>query len=332
MVGSEEGIFRRVNFVDPKHGSLMDQLDSAYRAQVHKIEKDRLSELSSKFHGVVSPTQDQIMGTLEHFADARLRWVNKVSGQPMLVGLGSARDNAVTEYGKKNIWAIANLAVSKNLGIVTGKWCRGYMGVYGESFLTVKKDYNRGWAYSSAVPLLGQESDPKQLEDAPEWYKVLKEEALSPPHASFVARTPDIVVPPQTLGCLFATPGIGTMEEFWRIVLDRQMKDRNLSMFSWRSEDSIPPKMILDEPLGNQSWKWDFLIMLAEMQVQSQTVSQEDYNSVEILRVGKTVEHPDSLLRIRYFENPEKLAEHVVSRAWECHVNLKKHIVSSLSQ
>lgn len=329
-MGSDK-IFKRINYTSDLHNKMMILLDSTYRAQVHAVEKQQLIAKLKEFHGVSKLTRNQKNDMLRRYREARLRWVNKVKGQPVLVGLGSARDAAVTEIGKKNIWEIARIAVQSNLGIMTGKWCRGYMGEYAHSFLHYKQKYEEGWAYSSAVPLLGQESDPALLADAPEWYKILREDALSPPHASFVARTPDLIVPAQTLGCLIATPGLGTDEESTRILLDGQMKDRNLSMFSWRSNDSIPPIMILDEPFED-GWVWDGFLKTKKMQVMKQTVHAEDFANVYILRVGQKVEHSDSPIRVVYFSDSIKLAEYVVhERAWQCHENLRKHIASEIN-
>ena len=311
--------FRHLDASTRERKLYLEMVDAIYRAQVLAAEKEMMIVRSRRFNKKHEVTDEELQKTIDHFLESYIRFCSDVAGHPVLCYLGSARDEAVSAYGVKLNRALAKLAVSRNLGISSGDWFHGYMGVPKYLWLKEKMKYDHGWAYSTAVALGGQEITLRESGDLPlpQWFTdicvednldpkqewkmfttEMREERRSPPHVSFLSRTTSIYFPPQAVGKAYAASGGGTLEELKRFRLSRQMAPRNLTADSWRPASAIPWDFILDEPMAqdqyslpNQDeWAYDFLLAEILMQARKKTLCVEENEGLAIIRV--TEEEP----------------------------------------
>jgi len=318
---TDDRIFQPVSYSNQRR-IYMDQIfDGCYVQQVAGYERERLLERTHggrlAIGGVI--TEEDIAEVINDFATKRVAFMRKVAGKPTLCGLGSAR--TITEAGRKIVRAIARAAVARNLGIATGDWFDGWMGAYKYEWLTEKKNWDAGWAYSVAYPLDGQEVR-KDDPTVPEWYLTLREDARTPPYVAFTARTPDLMFGTLNCGNLYGDPGDGTIEEFGTSRLERQKRHDNLTVYSDRdSDDAVPADIILDTPRRKnpKCWTWDWLLHNEAAMLENGTINERDTQGIHVLRVGDPADYdvPETPIDVRWFTNEAELAEFVVGRAWQ---------------
>jgi hypothetical protein len=333
-----DGVFRQIPVSHPQYQAFVSIMDASYRPQVRQCELESVAAKARKKLGKSKVTTEELDARVSHYEVQHLQYNLKVNGHPGLAGLGSARNVAVGDCTRELIWAIAKVAVPRNLGLFHGDWYAGCMGVYKEAWLSLKRDYMPGWAMTGGVPLKGQELldlSHEALIAVPEWYRTLKDDALSPPFVSFIARTMAIVANPLTCGCLYSVPGRGTKEEFSRIRLERQMRRHNLTAFSWRTDDGLPPDFCLDQlRRSGTGWVWDHLLDEAAMQVEEGTINAADNDGLFVIRLGKPNDsrHRDVPLGVKYFETPEEAASFVVTECYNRYRCLKEALAHELEQ
>jgi hypothetical protein len=314
----------------------MGQMDAVYQQQVADFERGRMLLKAQKKLGKAEITQEELERTIADYQLRYQHWLRAVAGKPMFSGLGSAR--ICPPIISQCIDAIAKRAVPRNVGVAHGEWWQGTMGALKRSWLEEKLDYAPGWAFTTGVPLIGQEigkMDSEEKNECPEWYLRLKNDETSPPHASFLARTTSIVGGPLTVGCIYGPPGKGTHEELHRKGLDGQMRKRNLTMFTSRPEGTVPLDYILDHRTQSGRWMWDPLLFQAANQVQEGTVCLNEFEEQVVLRVGP--EEPlnemwrDTPIAVRYFPSPDELGDYILNTAWERYDKFRRALAKRIT-
>ena len=300
-------------------------MEATYRRQVRNFEQSRMRrKAAEKFEIPESDvTELHIAAMTSHYEAQLLAFFAKSLGKPVIGGFGSSRDEVLAKVPgiETTIRAIADAAVQSGIGCAHGDWGCGVMGLYKRLWTEARNAYPDAGAFTIGIPLMGQEVGGTVEESVPSWYldEQYRDDLTSPPQVAMIGRCLAILAAGLNLANLYGPPGKGTLEELKRTRLERQMRGKNATIFSWRSDGTLPPDLLIDERRPDGGWIWDSTLEEARMQTGIGTVRPDEFEGEFVLRVGLEEEVLPSPIKVLYFDTPEDLGAFVVEQACEVH-------------
>ncbi len=259
-----------------------------YQGQIQVYERPRLIKELGEVDG--NARADYLLTRYDDFCDS-------ISGVPCVIGLGTARDHAVTPMTASFVRIFSR--IKQRLGISTGNgW--GNVGVMGH----LNREAVRAWegkleeavkAALIGVPLHfrgGEVEPPFQADEVcPDvsWLQDKETRAsvvrVSPKNGQFATRTAlGLLALPMRLGFLRFGGGHGTDEEDAVISLSVQLAEKVLTPFSSCPDTAIPKTFFIDD-MDEFGWQFDGKLRHYQTNLRKNYVSARDLEHIEVIRI-----------------------------------------------